>query len=33
MATPHAEKACGCGQAFYANFEREEDEADPLRLA
>ena len=21
MANPHAEKACGCGQAFYANFE------------
>jgi iron-sulfur cluster assembly protein len=24
MANPHAEKACGCGQAFYANFEDEE---------
>jgi iron-sulfur cluster assembly protein len=24
MANPHAEKACGCGQAFYANFEEEE---------
>ncbi len=23
MANPHAEKACGCGQAFYANFEDE----------
>jgi iron-sulfur cluster assembly protein len=23
MANPHAEKACGCGQAFYANFEAE----------
>jgi len=33
MANPHAEKACGCGQAFYANFEREQDEADPLRLS
>lgn len=21
LANPHAEKACGCGQAFYANFE------------
>jgi iron-sulfur cluster assembly accessory protein len=21
MANPQAEKACGCGQAFYANFE------------
>jgi iron-sulfur cluster assembly accessory protein len=25
MANPQAEKACGCGQAFYANFEAEED--------
>ena len=25
LANPHAEKACGCGQAFYANFEAEED--------
>ena len=23
LANPHAEKACGCGQAFYANFEAE----------
>lgn len=28
MANPHAEKACGCGQAFYANFEAEQDAAD-----
>ena len=33
MANPQAEKACGCGQAFYANFEHEQDEADPLRLS
>ena len=33
MANPHAEKACGCGQAFYANFEHEQDEADPTRLS
>ena len=33
LANPHAEKACGCGQAFYANFEHEQDEADPTRLA
>ena len=32
MANPQAEKACGCGQAFYANFEREQDAADPVRL-
>jgi iron-sulfur cluster assembly protein len=32
MANPHAEKACGCGQAFYANFEQEQDQAEPLRL-
>ena len=25
MANPHAEKACGCGQAFYANFEEQLD--------
>ena len=25
LANPHAEKACGCGQAFYANFEAEEE--------
>ncbi|HEY6379609.1 MAG TPA: iron-sulfur cluster assembly accessory protein [Candidatus Dormibacteraeota bacterium] len=25
MANPQAEKACGCGQAFYANFEAELD--------
>ena len=25
LANPQAEKACGCGQAFYANFESEED--------
>lgn len=25
MANPHAEKACGCGQAFYANFEEKLD--------
>lgn len=28
MANPHAQKACGCGQAFYANFETPAD-ADP----
>jgi iron-sulfur cluster insertion protein len=33
MANPQAEKACGCGQAFYANFEQEQDELDPLRLS
>lgn len=33
MANPQAEKACGCGQAFYANFEQEHDQTDPLRLA
>src|SRR5207302_2251950 len=26
IANPQAEKACGCGQAFYANFEDEEQE-------
>jgi len=25
LANPQAEKACGCGQAFYANFESEEE--------
>lgn len=32
MANPQAEKACGCGQAFYANFEREQDQLGPLRV-
>jgi len=27
MANPQAEKACGCGQAFYANFEAEQERA------
>ena len=27
LANPHAEKACGCGQAFYANFE---PDAEPV---
>ena len=29
MANPHAEKACGCGQAFYANFEQEQEAVEP----
>jgi iron-sulfur cluster assembly protein len=28
MANPHAEKACGCGQAFYANFEDGPEQLD-----
>jgi iron-sulfur cluster assembly protein len=27
MANPLAEKACGCGQAFYANFEEGPEQA------
>lgn len=28
MANPQAEKACGCGQAFYANFEEEAEQQE-----
>ena len=32
IANPNAEKSCGCGQAFYANFETEEAERSEASL-
>ena len=33
LANPHAQKECGCGQAFYADFESEQEQRAHTALA